>query len=139
MSLTTIVVVDDAPHWRRFIGFVVRIDPALEVICEVSNGADAVAVVEEVQPAIVLLDIGLPGICGIEAARRILERAPNSRIIFVSQQSDIDVVQEALSVGAAGYVLKIDAGTQLVPAIHCALRGQTFISRSVPVTATRTN
>jgi DNA-binding NarL/FixJ family response regulator len=139
MSLTTIVVVDDAPHWRRFIAFMIRIDPTLEVICEASNGPDAVAAAREVQPAIVLLDIGLPGICGIEAGRRILEHAPNSKVIFVSQQSDVDIVQEALSIGAAGYVVKIDAGTQLVPAIHCALRGQLFVSRSVPVTATRTN
>ena len=135
MSAVTILVVDDAPHWRKFVGFILRIDPALEIICEVSDGASAVEQAKELQPAIVLLDISLPDVCGIEVGRRIVEHSPSSNIIFVSQQSDIEVIQRALDLGAMGFVLKTDAGSQLVTAIHSAIRGQRFLSSSLPPTA----
>ena len=135
MSVITILVVDDAEYWRRFISFILRIDPAMEIVSEASNGTQALQEAKNHQPTIVLLDIGLPGINGIEAGRRILREAPNSKIIYVSQESDIEVVQEALAVGAAGYVSKIDAGTQLVAAMRCAMRGQRFISTSLPAAA----
>jgi DNA-binding NarL/FixJ family response regulator len=132
MSAVTIVVVDDAEHWRKFISFILRIDPALGIVSEASDGTQAVQEAKKHQPTIVLLDIGLPGINGIEAGRRILREAPSSKIIYVSQESDIEVVEEALAVGAIGYVSKIDAGSQLVAAIRCAMRGQRFISTSLP-------
>jgi DNA-binding NarL/FixJ family response regulator len=135
MPAITILLVDDAAHWRKFVSFVLRIDPALEIISEVSDGTCAIQEARELQPAIVLLDIRLPGICGLEAGRQILKDAPNCKVIFVSQEADIEIVAEAFGVGAAGYVLKIDAGSQLVTAIHHAIRGQRFISSSIPPTA----
>jgi DNA-binding NarL/FixJ family response regulator len=135
MSVITILVVDDAEHWRKFVSFILRIDPAMTIVSEASDGTQAVQEAKQHQPTIVLLDIGLPGINGIEAGWRILREAPNSKIIYVSQESDIEVVQEALAVGAAGYVSKIDAGSQLVEAINSAMRGQRFISTSPSPTA----
>jgi DNA-binding NarL/FixJ family response regulator len=135
MSVITILVVDDAEHWRKFVSFILRIDPAMTIVSEASDGTQAVQEAKQHQPTIVLLDIGLPGINGIEAGWRILREAPNSKIIYVSQESDIEVVQEALAVGAAGYVSKIDAGSQLVEAINSAMRGQRFISTSLSPTA----
>jgi DNA-binding NarL/FixJ family response regulator len=135
LSVITILVVDDAEHWRKFISFILRIDPAMEIVSEASDGTHAVQEAKNHQPTIVLLDIGLPGANGIEAGRRILKEAPNSKVIYVSQESDLEVVQEALAMGAAGYVSKIDAGSQLVAAIHCAMRGKRFISTSLPTTA----
>jgi DNA-binding NarL/FixJ family response regulator len=132
MSEVTILLVDDAAQWRKFVSFILRIDPAFVIVSEVSDGTHAVQQAKAHQPTIVLLDIGLPGICGIEAGRQILKHAPNSKVIFVSQESDIEVVAEALDVGAAGYVLKMDAGSQLATAIHSALRGQRFLSSSLP-------
>ena len=76
MSAVTILVVDDAPHWRKFVGFILRIDPALEIVCEASDGASAVKQAKELQPAIVLLDISLPDVCGIEVGRRIVSTLP---------------------------------------------------------------
>jgi DNA-binding NarL/FixJ family response regulator len=103
--------------------------PTLRVICEVSDGLEAVRKAEELTPDLILLDIGLPGVNGIEAARRIIRLHPsNSKILFVSQQSDPEVVQEALSVGARGYLLKSDAGAELIAAVEAIVQGKPFLS-----------
>jgi len=85
----------------------------LQVICEASDGLEAVHSAEELKPDLILLDIGLPTLNGIEAARQIRQLCPESKIIFVSQESDADIVQEALSFGALGYVVKTMAGVEL--------------------------
>jgi len=135
MSAVTILVVDDSPIWRKFVSFVLRIDPALEIVCEASDGVSAVERAKELQPAIVLLDTALPDMTGIEAGRRILKQSPLSKIIFVSRQSEIEVIQQAIESGAVGFVLKIDAGSQLVAAIHSVARGKTILGGSLPPSA----
>lgn len=102
--------------------------PELQVICEVSDGLEAVRKAEELKPDLVLLDIGLPALNGIEAARRIRKLAPESKILFLSQESSADMVQEALDLGALGYVFKENAGSELLPAVQAVLRGRQFIS-----------
>jgi DNA-binding NarL/FixJ family response regulator len=83
---------------------------------------------EGLEPDLVLLDIGLPTLNGIEAARQIRKLAPESRIIFVSQESSPDVVQEALNLGALGYVLKTGAALDLLAAVEAVLDGRQFVS-----------
>jgi CheY-like chemotaxis protein len=78
---------------------------------------------------LVVLDIGLPSLNGIEAARRILNSSPKSKIVFVSQESSADVVREALGTGARGYVVKTDAGSELLEALDSVLRGGQFVGR----------
>jgi len=80
---------------------------------------------------LVLLDIGLPRLNGIDVARQIRQLAPQTKILFVSQESSTDVVGEALATGARGYVVKTDAGSELVTAINAVLRGERFVSRGV--------
>ena len=75
-----------------------------------------------------MLDIGLPSLNGIEAARRIRKVSPESKILFISQESSADVVQEALALGALGYVVKVHAGSDLLPAVGAVLEGGQFIS-----------
>jgi len=129
MSLIRIMVVDDFDDWRRSVISLLQQIPALRVICEVSDGLEAVRKAEELKPDLILLDIGLPGVNGIEAARRILHLHPsNSKILFMSQQSDPEVVQEALSVGARGYLLKSDAGAELIAAVEAIVKGEPFLS-----------
>ena len=125
-----ILVVDDFELFRRFIPAALSNHPKLHIVAEVSDGLAAFQKAAELRPDLIRLDIGLPKLNGIEAARRIRELSPSPKILFVSQQSSLDLVQAALDTGATGYVLKQDAGSQLLTAVNAVLDGQTFVSRS---------
>ena len=110
--------------------------PDCQVIAEASDGLEAVQKAEDLKPDLVLLDIGLPKLDGIEAARQIRQRSPSSKIVFLSQNNDLDVVRAALGTGALGYVRKIDAGRELLPAVDAVLRGEQFSSNGFKFTDT---
>ena len=129
--LIRVLVVDDFEPFRRFVAKVLQQQPALQIICEVSDGLEAVQKAEEMQPDLVLLDIGLPNLNGIEAAPRIREVSPKSKILFVSQETSTDVVQGALASGGSGYVLKMDARKELLTAVNTILGGGRFIGASL--------
>jgi len=119
-----ILVVDDYEPWRRVISRTLEKQPELKIIGEVTDGLAAVQKGEELRPDLVLLDIGLPHLDGIEAARRLRRLSPQSKIIFVSQWSSADLLQEAVDVGAEGFVSKMDVGSKLLTAINAILRGK---------------
>jgi CheY-like chemotaxis protein len=100
----------------------------LQIVGEASDGLEAVQKAEELHPDLIVLDIGLPTLTGIEAARRIRKLSPEPKILFVSQESSADVVQEALSLGALGYVVKAHAGSELLAAVGAVLEDRQFIS-----------
>jgi len=100
----------------------------LQVIGEVADGLEAVREAVELKPDLILMDIGLPSLNGIEAARQIRKLVPESKIIFLSQECSDDVVQEALRVGAWGYVVKRSAGIDLLAAVEAAISGKRFVS-----------
>ena len=100
----------------------------MQVICEVSDGLEAVEKAEKLKPDLILLDMGLPTLNGFEVARRILDLAPESKIIFSSQESSTDIVQEAMRLGAWGYVFKTHAEADMLVAIDAVLSGKQFIS-----------
>ena len=127
MPLIRVLIVDDFENWRRQVHSLLQARPAWQVIAEASDGSEAVQKAEELKPDLILLDIGLPKLNGIEAARRIRQRSPSSKIIFLSQNSELDVVREAVGTGAFGYVLKTDAGSELLPAMDAVLRGKQFV------------
>lgn len=131
MSVIRILVVDDHEVVRRAICLLLSSEPGLDVICQTSNGEDAVQKADELQPDLVLLDIGLPGISGIEAGKRIRQVCSDSHIIFLSQHDSLQMVENALRAGAHGYVAKIDAGAELIKAIRAVREGRQFVSRRI--------
>jgi len=116
MSLIRVLVVEDFEPFRQFIVSTLGKSRDLQVVGEVSDGLEGVRKAEELQPDLILLDIGLPGLNGLDAARQIRKLSPESKIIFVSQESSPDIVQEALSLGALGYVIKARAGSERLTA-----------------------
>jgi len=122
-----VLVVDDFEPWRRFVSTTLQSQPNLQVIGEALDGLEAVQRAEQLQPDLIVLDIGLPSLNGIEVARRIRKISPESKILLLSQQSSAEVVQEALSTGAHGYVVKTDARSELLNAVNAVLRCDRFV------------
>jgi DNA-binding NarL/FixJ family response regulator len=100
----------------------------LRVIAEVPDGLEAVEKAAQLKPDLILLDIGLPTINGIEVARQVQQLSFDSKIVFLSMDNSPDVVEAALSTGAHGYVYKAFAQSDLMPAIEAVLRGKQFVS-----------
>jgi len=124
-------VVDDYAPWCRFLRLTLLAHEELQVIGEFTDGPEAIEKAKELQPDLILLDIGLPTLNGIEAARRIREVSPKTKILFVSENRSPDIAEEALRTGAGGYVAKADAVRDLLPAINAVLEGKRFISASL--------
>jgi two-component system, NarL family, response regulator NreC len=123
-SAVRILVVDDFEPWRQQVCSMLQNTAGVfHVVAEAADGLETVQKAQKLKPALILLDIGLPNLNGLDAARRIRQVAPDAAIIFLPQNSDKDVVLAALSTGAQGYVLKTDAGSELLPAVAEALGG----------------
>jgi DNA-binding NarL/FixJ family response regulator len=131
MSVSRVLIVDDHAEVRRAICSLLSSDPLLDVICQTTDGEQAVVKAEELQPDLVLLDISLPGISGIEAARRIHGVSSHSQIIFLSQHDSRQMVEEAVRAGGHGYVAKMDAGSELLKAICSVREGKQFVSQRI--------
>jgi len=123
-----VLVVDDYEPWRRYVCLALKTELEIQVIAEVSDGLEAVQKAQELQPDLILLDIGLPTLNGIEAARRIRSLSPQSKILFISQETSAEIVQGALDTGAAGYVVKAGARSELLTALEAVLRGENYVS-----------
>jgi DNA-binding NarL/FixJ family response regulator len=131
LSSIRILVVDDHEGWRREVCQLLQVRPEFQVIGEASDGSEAVLKTDALRPDLIVLDIGLPKLNGIEAARRIRQLPSSSKIVFLSLYNSPDVVQAALSTGALGYVRKTDAQSELLLAVDAALRGKKFVSSSI--------
>ena len=127
-SAIRVLVAEDYVPFQDFIRSTLRQRPDLRIICEVRDGLEAVQRAADLKPDLILLDIGLPKLNGIAVARQIRDLSPRSRIIFVSQESSTDIVQEALSLGTCGYVAKSQAQSDLLAAVDAVLEGRQFVS-----------
>jgi DNA-binding NarL/FixJ family response regulator len=123
-----VLVVDDLAAWRQCVLEKFQENRSLQVIGVAADGLEAVLKAEELQPDLVLLDIGLPKLDGIQAAREIRKVAPESKILFLTQELDPDVAQAALSAGGHGYLLKSDAHSELFTAVEAVMMGKRFVS-----------
>ena len=126
-----ILVVDDHEQFRRYVCAKLQARPDWRVIAEASDGLQAIRKAEELKPDLILLDVGMPTLNGIQAAERIGTLAPEAKVLFLSQDDDVDVIDAALSNGAKGYVLKGNAGRELLPAIEAVLEGRRFVGSGV--------
>ncbi len=128
MPLIRVLVVDDFEDWRRQVRLLFRARPQWQIIAEASDGSEAVQKAEDLKPDLIVLDIGLPKLSGIEAARKIRQLSPSSKIVFLSLNKNLEVVRAALGTGALGYVRKTDARRELLTAVDAVLRGKQFVS-----------
>ncbi len=127
-SLIRVLVVDDYGPWRDFLCSALQSNDHFQIVGVVSTGIEAILKTQELQPHLILLDIGLPELNGIEAAHKIRELSPQAKICFVSESRDPEIVEEALRTGARGYVLKSQAAVELLPAIERVMSNETFVS-----------
>jgi len=131
--MVRVLIVDDFRPFRRVVCSMLLKTAALQIVGEASDGLEAVRQAEQMQPDLILLDIGLPELNGIAAARQIRTASPRSKIIIVSQERDPDLVQEAFDVGAVGYVVKTKVASKLLTAVDAALEGKRFVSGAFSV------
>lgn len=131
MSSIRVLVADDYGDWRRQVRLLLEKRLDLKIVCEVADGPDAVARAEELKPDLILLDVGLPTLSGIDAAHQIGRVSPNSKILLLTLNNSPDLVQAALSVGALGCVYKLYAMRELLQAVDAVLRGEQFFSASL--------
>ena len=127
VKASSVLVVDDFAPWRRFVCSMLQEQPELRIVGQLSDGLEAVQKAQELRPDLILMDVGLPGLNGIEAARRIRKVSNNSKIVLVSANRDLDFIEEAFFSGVSGYVLKYAAQTQLLPAIKAVMQDERFL------------
>jgi DNA-binding NarL/FixJ family response regulator len=132
--LLRILVVEDFAPFRRLICTALQQRRVEFQTIEAADGLEAVQKAEELQPDLILLDINLPKLHGFEVAKQIRKLVPQARFLFLSQESSSDIVRKALSLGALGYIQKLSAATDLLPAIDAVLGGQRFVSSSLAFT-----
>jgi CheY-like chemotaxis protein len=127
LSAVRILVVDDFEPFGQFVVELSGKRPELQVVGEASDGLEALRKAlrkaVELRPDLILLDVGLPSLNGMEVARQLRSLVPESKIIFLTQESSADVVREALSLGARGYVVKTKARTDVLAAVEAVVSG----------------
>jgi DNA-binding NarL/FixJ family response regulator len=128
MPIRTLVV-DDYQPFRQLVCSILAERTEFQIIAQAADGFDAIHKAEELQPDLILLDISLPTVNGIAAARQIRKRAPNSKILFLSQETDREIVKASFTTGGSGYVVKSDAGEELFEALEAIIQERRFVSR----------
>jgi len=123
-----VLVVDDYAPWMNFVSVALETAPQFQVIGQAIDGLTALQKVVELNPDLVVLDIGLPDISGIRVAQQIRDMAPDIRILFLSENTAPNIVRAALCTGAQGYVVKSSAARELLPALDAVLLDCYFVS-----------
>jgi DNA-binding NarL/FixJ family response regulator len=131
VSVARVLIVDDFELWKDFVIARLEEQPDLSIVGTASDGLQAVQKAEELQPDLILLDMFLPKLNGIEAVRQIRKLAPKSKKLFVSGESAWELVRTCFRVGGSGYVLKMDAATDLLAGVEAVLQGKQFVSPSL--------
>jgi DNA-binding NarL/FixJ family response regulator len=130
-SSIQVLLVDDYEPFRRFVCSMLNGIRELQVVGEAADGVEAVNKAGELRPDLALLDVGLPGLNGIEVARRIRKLVPECQIVFLSLESSTDVIAEALELGALSYILKERIGSELLPVVEAVILDKLLVRKNV--------
>jgi len=130
-SKIRVLLADDHAVVRKGLRFLLEGEPGVQVVGEASDGREAVRLAEELKPTVVVMDVGMPQLNGIEAAAQIVKQNPQVNVIILSVHSDESYVLRALSAGAKGYLLKDSAEEDLVRAVKVAAQGKPFFSPAI--------
>ena len=130
-SVVRVLIVDDFRDWRQLVRGIIGAMPQVEIVGEAADGLEAVEKAQQLQPDLILLDIGIPGLNGIEAARQIAKECPKSKIAFLTENRCYELVEEALELGAIGYILKSHFGRELIAGVAAMLKGKQFVSHAM--------
>ena len=131
MSQITVLLADDHTVVRQGLCVLLQAEQDIEIVGEAETGRQAVQVTRELQPDVVVMDIAMPLLNGLEATRQILKKVPSSRVLILSSYSDDEYVLELSAAGAAGYLLKQAAVTDLIRAIREVKKGNAFFSPAI--------
>ncbi|WP_229053532.1 response regulator transcription factor [Aeromicrobium sp. Leaf350] len=129
--MTTVLLVDDQDLIRKGFTMILGVEDDIDVIGEASDGADAVAKVEALQPDVVLMDVQMPGVDGIEATRRVVEAHPDTKVVILTTFDDDQYLFDALDAGASGFLLKNCPADDLISAIRLAAGGHSLLAPEV--------
>lgn len=132
---TRIMLVDDHMMIRQGLRSLIGRQDGMEVIAEAEDGRQAVELAHQLKPDVIIMDISMPNLNGIEAARRILSESPGTRIIALSMHADSEFVVRMLEAGACGYMLKDCAFEELIAAIRTVLSGRSYLSPGIAAAA----
>lgn len=127
MKRSSVLIVDDFEPWRRLVRQTLEKE-GLHVIGESDDGAEALQSAEDLQPDLILLDVGLPTVNGLEVARKVRKACPTSKVVFLTENAACEIAEAALDAGASGYVIKAGMARELMPAIRAALDDKHFFS-----------
>jgi DNA-binding NarL/FixJ family response regulator len=131
MAVTQILLVDDYLPWHAFIFELFEREADLKIIAVAVDGFEAVRKAKELQPDLILTDVSLRGMSGLEVTRITRTASPNAKILFLSEHRGVDIIQAAFDAGSSGYVLKVDSNSDLIPGVRAVVLGQQFVSRSL--------
>ena len=131
MSFIRVLVVDDSARWQLAILKRIETESDLKIVAQAGDGSQAVQKAAALQPDIVVMDLALPLMSGLEATRRIRSTSPNSKVLFLSQHGSQDFIDAAYNAGACGYILKSDAASDLIAGIRAILENKKYLSHSL--------
>ena len=132
MPKLDVLVADDHDIVRRGLRDLLEKQPGWKVVAEASNGREAVEKAKELKPDVSILDISMPSLDGLEAARQILESGSSTKVLILTMHHSDPLIQQMLKAGVRGYVLKSDAASELVQAVEALQRNKTFFTSKVP-------
>lgn len=124
---TRILIIDDHEIVRSGLTAILNTEPGMEVVGEAGTAEEALLLAEKLKPDLILMDISMPGMGGIEATRQIMERQPGCRVLILTVHEDESLAREAIRGGASGYIPKRALNTELISAIQTVLRGDLYI------------